>query len=273
MLQEILKSLRELMPTSLAAYLPRVIVAVIVLLVFWLLWRATRRTVAYVANKGDLDKTLARFIETVVQYFLLVVAILTALSQVGVDVGAILASLGVVGLTIGFAAKDALSNLISGLFILWDRPFVIGDLIEINGLYGRVDNITLRSTRVVTVDGKMLAIPNTTVVNSTVASYTNFPNIRIDIDVTIGVDEDLGKVRGIFLDLVKGDDFLHEPAPKMVVTALNDYNVGVEFRAWIKDERDHIRARFALREAIYEALRSANVDMPFETLEVRTKAA
>jgi small conductance mechanosensitive channel len=83
-----------------------------------------------------------------------------------------LASLGIAGLTLGFAAKDTLSNVISGLFIFWDRPFVVGDLIEMDGKYGRVEDITLRSTRVVTPDGKMLAIPNSAIVNSSVWSRT-----------------------------------------------------------------------------------------------------
>ena len=104
--------------------------------------------------RGELDSG------TAVKYTVLTVGVVSALGQVGINTGSLLASLGIAGLTIGFAARDALSNIISGIFIFWDRPFVIGDLIEVNSQYGRVDRITLRSTRVVTVDGRMLAIPN-----------------------------------------------------------------------------------------------------------------
>ncbi len=120
------------------------------------------------------------------KYVILSIALVSALNQVGVHTGSLLASLGVLGLTIGFAARDALSNVISGIFIFWDRPFVIGDLVEIEDKYGRVQAITMRSTRVVTPDGKMLAIPNNTIVNSTVASYTNFPHLRLDIAFGVG---------------------------------------------------------------------------------------
>ena len=255
--------LRQLM-----SYAPRAFTALLSLVIFWVVWRLIRRTIRFVTHRAELDQTLSRFIETVTQYVLMTIAVLTALSQLGVNVTAALTSLGVVGLTIGFAAKDALSNLISGLFILWDRPFVIGDLIEINGQYGRVDNITLRSTRVVTVDGKMLAIPNTSVVNSTVASYTNFPHLRIDVPVTVGVDEDLSIIRGHFQEVLKASQgFIDHPPPRMVVSALNDYNIELIFQAWIEDERTHIQVRFDLREALFERFRSEGVDMPYQTIQ------
>ena len=119
----------------------------------------------------------------------------------------------------------------------------------------------------------MIAIPNSVVVNSAVASYTNFPHLRLEIDVTVAVTEDLGRIRELLLGLVEGDGrFMADPRPDMVVTALNDYNVAVRFRAWLADEQQHIPVRFELRERVFETLRTADVDMPYETLEVRTRA-
>ena len=157
----------------------------------------------------------------------------------------------------------------SGLFIFWDRPFVVGDLIEMEGKYGRVDDITLRSTRVVTPDGKMLAIPNSAIANSTVASYTNFPHLRLEIDLTVGVGEDLSRIGEVFLGMVKDDKrFMDQPGAEMVVTAINDYNVAVQFRVWLADEKQHISGRFELRRRIFETMREAGVEMPYETLQL-----
>ena len=128
----------------------------------------------------------------------------------------------------------------------------------------------MRSTRVVTPDGRMLAIPNSTVVNSTVASYTNFPHLRIDIPVTVAVDEDLGRIEQLLLEYCKGvESCMTDPAPLVAVTALNDYNVGLELRAWIHDEREHVELRSRLRRGVFETLRGAGVDMPFETLQIQ----
>lgn len=233
-------------------------------LIFLLVRRALRRAI----ESERVDRTVGAFIETIVRYAFVVVAIVAILGELGVNTASLLGSVGILGLTIGFAARDALSNVISGLFILWDRPFVIGDLIEIDGAYGRVDRITMRSTRVVTLDGKMLAIPNTTVVNTTVASYTNFPHLRLDVDVTVGVEEDLGRVRRVLLDLCREPGLLESPPPAVVVTELGDYFVRLQLQVWIDDETRHVAMRFRLRERAFEALRAARVHMPYETIEL-----
>lgn len=250
-------------------WIPNLLAAIIVMTLFWAVWRGARRAANVVIRKAALDPTAADFIQTVLKYVFLTIGAVTALGKVGVNTASILTSLGVAGLTIGFAAKDALSNMISGIFIFWDRPFVIGDYVEVGGQYGRVDSITMRSTRVVTPDGRMLAVPNSTVVNTTVASYTNFPHLRLDVSFTVGVTENLQRVRETALAVCRDNELLmSEPPPKVVVTALNDYNIAMELRVWLSDEKKHIAERLTLREKLFEELRSAGVDMPFETFAV-----
>lgn len=155
----------------------------------------------------------------------------------------------------GFALRDTLLNIISGFLVFVDRPFTIDDLVEIDGQYGRVDKITLRTTRIITVDGRMLAVPNSIVMNKTVASYTNYPHLRIDIAVTVAVTENYD-VREILLALIRSNPaYISNPLPRVVVVKLNDYNVALELQAWLKDERDHIQQRFDLREAYSKHLR------------------
>lgn len=252
-----------------AAVIPDLVVGALSFFAFYVIWKIVRRAVEPLLNRAGIDKTARTFIQTTLQYVILAVGAVTALGQIGIDTTSVLASLGVAGLTLGFAARDALSNVISGIFIFWDRPFVIGDLVEVDGHYGKVEDITIRSTRVVTPDGKMLAIPNSTIVNTTVASYTNFPHLRLDVGVTIGVNEDIGRVRAILLSAAGSDnDFLADPAPEVVVKSLNDYNTEVELRVWLRDEQRHIAERYQLRERMYEALNLAGVDMPFETIKI-----
>lgn len=254
---------------AVSSFIINTLVGLLTYLVYYAIWLVLDRMVRLALLKTHRDETTTRFIQTALKYVVLAVGVTQALSAAGVDTGALLASLGIAGLTIGFAARDSLSNLISGLLIFWDRPFVIGDLVEVEGNYGRVENITLRSTRVVTVDGRMLAVPNSVIVNTTIASYTNFPNIRLDIDVAIGLKEDVGRVRDILLSVATKDpDIMDDPAPDVVVTALNDYNLSLQLRAWLDDERKHIPKRFELREKTYLALREAGIDMPFETISI-----
>ena len=252
----------------LGEFLIKVIIAGMVLIIFYLIWRILSRLTTS-RLKRHLDKTSVAFAETLIKFSIFGLAVVVALSSAGIQTTALLGSLGIAGLTIGFALRDTLSNIISGFLVFMDRPFTIDDLVEIDGNYGRVDRITLRTTRIVTNDGKMLAVPNAEIMNKTVTSYTNFPHLRLDVAVTVGVAEDLDAVRRVLLSQVQQDpDYMPEPPPSVVVTLLGDYKVELELRAWLKEERDHVKKRFALREKVYKALTAAGVDMPFETIQL-----
>lgn len=259
----------ENVSARLLAFGPHLGMALLYLLAFWLVWKVLNRSLQAIFSRAHLDVTIRGFILELVKYGLMMLGCISALGELGINTISLLTSLGVLGLTLGFAAKDTLSNLIAGLFIFWDRPFRNGDLVEIDGHYGQVQQITLRSTRIVTPDGKMLAFPNTSIVSDMVVSYTNFPHLRLDIPITIGVGEDIGRVRTLILEAVRHDpNYLAEPAPEVVVTALNDYNLALQAQVWIADERRHISLRHALREKLFVILRAAGIEMPFETLQV-----
>ena len=273
-IQNIFSQLQEIFsPTALstqfAQILTKLIIGTVVLAAFYIAWLIISPVLKMVFRRSRTNEMTSTFLSTLAKYTLLIIGFVTALDSMGIKVGAVLASLGIAGLTIGFAARDSLSNIISGILIFLDRPFVIGDIVEIENFYGRVEKITLRSTRIITSDGKKLAVPNTEIINKTVASYTNFPNLRLDIQVTIGVNEDIEKARQILFALVTNKpEFLGEPPPRLVVTALNDYNVALELQVWLKDERTHIEKRYKLREEDFTALRAAGIEMPFETFSI-----
>jgi small conductance mechanosensitive channel len=252
-----------------AELLADTVVAIVVFVAFYVFWLLLRPVLRRLMARTNVDETGVTFLSTVIKYGVLTIGLINAMSAIGINTGSVVASLGIAGLTIGFAARDAFSNLISGLLIFLDRPFVIGDLVEIEDKYGRVDQIKLRSTRIVTRDGKMLAVPNADIINKTVASYTNFPHLRLDISVTIGVNEDVEQVRQVLLALVTHDDsFMDTPPPRVVLTQINDYNLEVALQVWLRDEREHVEERYQLREAVLNALNAAGIDMPFETLQL-----
>ena len=146
---------------------------------------------------------------------------------------------------------------------------MIGDLIEVSDEYGEVRAITMRTTRIVTVDGKLVSIPNSVIVNSKIRSYTMIPHLRLDIDVTIGVNERIDEAREVILDIVRRDErFLKEPPPEVVVITLGDYFVKIALKVWLRDPRIHIPVREELREAIKNALDKAGIVMPYETIEL-----
>jgi small conductance mechanosensitive channel len=259
----------EILGAQIVDFTLNLIVALITFAVFYLGWLVVQPFLNAFFRRSNVDETAQSFIRTILKYTILLLGLVNALSIVGIDTAGFLASLGILSITIGFAARDAFSNLISGILIFLDRPFVLGDLVEVDGNYGRVDQITLRSTRIVTSDGKMLAVPNAEIINQIVTSYTNFPHLRLDVQVTVGVTEDLDQVRQVLFDVIQTDqDFIDDPPARVIVTQLNDYNVAMELQAWIRNERDHVEKRAEIKEKVFKALTEAKIDMPFETLRL-----
>ena len=252
-----------------ARVIPNVILGALVFAVFYLVYRAVSWIVSRLASRVGLERTAVNFIVIGFRFVILGTGTMAALQQAGVDVTSLIAGLGIFGIALAFAAKETMANLAAGLTILWDKPFVVGDLIEAADEYGEVRQVTLRTTRIVTVDGKLVSIPNSTIINSKTKSYTMEPHLRLDIDVTVGVNEDISKARQAMLAIVAGDKrFLPVPAPEVLVTGLGSYFVGMQLRVWLDDARIHIRVAAELRERVKRALDEAGVVMPYETLNV-----
>ncbi len=270
----ILERLREIFSadrigSSIAHFAPRLVIALVIFAFFYLSYRLLRFVLARVTRRAKVEPTAATFLLMALKYVVLIAGLVMALEELGLDVTTILEGIGIIGIALGFAAKDTLSNIIAGFFLFWDKPFVIGDLIEVSDEYGEVREITLRSTRILTVDGKLISMPNSVIVNSKVRSYTMSPHLRLDIDVTIAVYEKIAAAREAILAIVRGDQkFLTDPPPEVVVITLGDYYVKLELKVWLRDPRIHIPVREELREGIKNALDSAGIVMPYETIEL-----
>ncbi|MEZ5428291.1 MAG: mechanosensitive ion channel family protein [Pyrinomonadaceae bacterium] len=252
--------------------LENVVIAAIILLAFYILYRILRGVLVRIITRFELEKTFVSFLFLTLKYTIFIFAAVTTLDQIGLNITSLLAGLGIAGLALGFAAKDTLSNIVAGIFIFWDRPFYIGDLVEIEGEYGEVQDITLRTTRIVTPDGRMISIPNQNIAANKITSYTMFPHLRLDVEVTIGVEEKIAGAREKILEIVRDDPrFLKTPEPVVLVQELGNYYTKLELRVWLEDTKQHINVRAELREKIKDALDAAGVEMPFETLEILNK--
>lgn len=245
------------------------LIVAVTLLIFYIIYRILKSVFTRIISKFEFGKTIESFLLMALKYTLLIFAVVTALDQIGYNIATLIAGLGIAGIAIGFAAKDTLSNIIAGIFIFWDKPFYIGDLVEIEGEYGEVQNITLRTTRIVTPDGRMISIPNQNIAANKITSYTMFPHLRLDMGVTIGVEEDIENARRELLKIVEGDDrFLQDKEPVVLVKELGDYYTALELRVWLEDTKTHIPVRAELREKIFNAFNAAGIDMPYEKIEI-----
>ena len=177
------------------------------------------------------------------------VAILLALDVLGINVVPFVAGAGVAGIAIGFAAKDTLSNLIAGVLLIMDRPFEIGDRIEVwsapknSATWGDVIDIGLRATKIKTTDNIVIIIPNNEIMMRDIINYTTISeDIRVRIPIGVSYDTDINKAKAVILDVAKTPEWVvKDPPPVVVVKAFGESSVDLELRVWIKNARRRIQ--------------------------------
>jgi MscS family membrane protein len=220
---------------------------------------------------SDLDESLLPFVSKAMGVTVFILATLMAMSVLNIEITPLLATLGVGGIAIALAAQELLSNLFGAFAILSDRPYKIGDRIQIsNDLIGDVVEIGLRSTRLKTLDNRLIVVPNSDISKSNIINYT-LPDTRVRLDITVGIsyDADVDKASGILLDIAKTTTgALADPAPKVYVKGFGDFSVNLLMHVWISDFKlnldvaDHIYRETLKRFAVEK------VDIPYPTTSV-----
>ena len=256
--------------TQAVSFVPSLFSGIVLFLVFVLLYRLTQVPLRSVLGRAGIhEKLVDLLVGSIYKYTVIIVGLVMALDQLGVNVGAALAGLGVAGIAVGFAAQDSIANLISGFLIFWDKPFVVGDWISAEGRYGRVTNITLRTTRIRTPRNSFVVIPNKTIIDAILENNSKHGELRVDVPVGIAYKEDIAAAREVLLQAVsKLDDVASDPKPDVVVTQLGGSSVDLMLRVWI-DEAAHERRVFAaVIEAAKRALDAADIEIPFPHLQL-----
>jgi small conductance mechanosensitive channel len=163
--------------------------------------------------------------------------LLIAIAQLGIEVGPLLAGLGIAGLVIGFALQDTLSNFASGLMILIYRPFDVGDVIEGGGVMGKVDQMNLVSTMVLTFDNQMLIVPNKQIWGGVIRNVTHQDKRRVDMTFGIGYSDDIPKAEKVLAEIVTSQKkVLKDPEPVIRLHELGDSSVNFVVRPWSKTD-------------------------------------
>ncbi|MFN2432193.1 MAG: mechanosensitive ion channel family protein [Gemmatimonadota bacterium] len=248
---------------------PRVALALMVLLAFVGLSLVITLLLRRVFARTHLEKDVADLLLTLARYVVIGFGAMVALENLGFNVTSVIAGLGIAGIALGFAAKDSLANFIAGITILWDRPFRVGDRIDVAGSTGIVRKITLRTTRLDTVRNEVVILPNQTMVTEKIVNHTMRPSLRVDVPFGIAYGEDVKAAREVVLATVAGDDAVRpKPEPAVVVTELASSSVNMELRVWLKDPRTEIQARLRYLEKVKAALDAAGIEIPFPQVTV-----
>ena len=250
--------------TAAVAFLPRLVLAALILVLFWIGYRVTRPALHQAFKRAHFEDALIQLlVDNVYRSALIIVAVVIAAGQIGVNILPALAGLGVVGVALGFAAQDSVANMISGFLIFWDKPFRVGDYVTVQDQYGRVDEITLRTTRIRTPANSYVVIPNRKAIETTLINHSKHGGTRVDIPIAIGDGESIQKARQVLLAAVaKVDGVVHDPEPDLVVRGPGTVGTDLLVRVWIADAALDRPVFFRTVEACIEALDQAGVRTP-----------
>ena len=221
-----------------------------------------------VMRKQAVDKTLETFVCNLVRIVLLVVVIIAAIGQLGIQTTSFIAIFGAAGLAVGLALQGSLSNFASGVLIVLFRPYKVGDFIEGAGISGSVEQVQILTTILKTGDNKQVIVPNSQIMGSIITNYSANATRRVDMVIGVSYSDDLDKVRGTIQELVAADDrILDEPACTIAVSALADSSVNFVVRPWVKTS-DYWPVMFDLTEAIKKRFDKEGISFPFPQQDV-----
>jgi len=246
----------------------RLLTAGIILFVgFWLAGMISKQIRNLLPRTRRIDTTLAPLLSQIVRYGIMIITVVISLSQFGIQTTSILAVLGAAGLAIALALQGTLSNIASGVMLIWLRPFSVGDAIDAEGISGSVIEVGLFATELRTYDGVFIFVPNQRLWNAKIMNYSREPNRMVEVTIGVGYETDMGKARDVLLALAKKDKrVLVDPAPTMHVGTMGPISIQTVLRAWTKNG-DWWGTKIDLTEKGKAGLEAAGIRVPFSQFD------
>ena len=247
----------------------RLVAAAAILLLGWFAIKLIVNAVGKAVEKGGKQNTLfGNFVRNVTGKICWAVLLVVVLGKLGVDIGPIIAGLGVTGFILGFAFQESLGNLASGLMIAINEPFKIGDYVIVAGLEGTVIKMDMMAATLATADNKKVVIPNKSAWGSPITNFSALGRRRVDIKIGIDYSCDAAKAIKVALEaLPLVPNVLKDPAPSVTVASLDDSQVTLNIRPWSAGA-DYWTVYNDTQVAIKSAFEKNGIDIPFPQLTV-----
>ncbi len=210
-----------------------------------------------------LDRHRAVLIQRLIFYVVLALFIVSVMHELGFHIGVLIGTAGILSVAIGFASQTSASNIISGLFLLGERPFVVGDIIKFNDITGEVLSIDLLSVKLRTFDNLYVRLPNEQLIKSATTTLTRFPIRRYDLLLGVAYKEDLVQVREILMQVAEDNPLcLEDPAGMFIFQGFADSALSIQFSVWAKRE-NFLQLRNTIAEDVKAAFDRNNIEIPF----------
>lgn len=258
----------EMVTYWVTTYSVKILAALLILVVGKWLARRLTNLISKLMEKNKIDITLVRFLDSIIYYTLMVVIVIAAAGQLGINTTSFLTIVGAAGLAIGLALKDSLSNFASGVMLVLFRPYRVDDYVDIGGVAGTVVSISLFTTELKTPDNQKVIVPNAGITSNIITNVTANPIRRVDLVIGIGYDDDIKKAKEVIrCVLAEEKRILPAPEPMIAVSELADSSVNFVVRPWVKTS-EYWSVYFALTENIKLAFDANGISIPFPQQDV-----
>ncbi|GAA5218116.1 mechanosensitive ion channel family protein [Corallincola platygyrae] len=264
----ILTTLTEKAAEMAVMYGPKLLLAIIVLLVGFSIIKGMLKVMDAALSRAKVEPTLGSFLHSITSVILKAILIIIFASMIGVETASLIAMLGAAGLAIGLALQGSLANFAGGVLILLFKPFKAGDVIEAQGYLGRVREIQIFNTILLTMDNQKVVVPNGMLSNGCVKNLFCEPQRRVDLTFGISYEDDIAKAKGILDALAIEDErVLTDPGHEVYVSAHADSSVNLLLRVWVNSD-DYWPVHFGLIEKVKLAFDQEDVTIPFPQRDV-----
>jgi len=250
--------------TSILLFARNLVVAILILVIGRILSKGAQRLIKRAASSGlQVDGTVTSLLRGIVRYGIFIVSVIMVLNVFGVNTASLLAVLGAAGVAIGLALKDTLGNIASGIIILFMGSYRKGDFIEFGAFMGTVQEITLFTTILETPDGIHISAPNSCIWGTPLRNYTRSGKRRIELSVGIAYSDSVDMAFQVMRDIIAAEPrLLKEPAPQVVLQALESSSVKITVRAWASTQ-DYWDVYWELNKTIKAKIEAAGLHIPF----------
>lgn len=219
-------------------------------------------------DKQKMEKSLQKFLRSIIGITLKLLLALSALSTLGLEVTSFVAILGAAGLAIGMALSGTLQNFAGGVMLLIFKPFKVGDFIDAQGYQGTVEEIQIFNTILITPDNKKIIIPNGGLANGSMTNYSAKPTRRVDLTFGIGYGDDVDHAKKVIHSIISGNDkVLKDPAPFVEVSELADSSVNFAVRLWV-NAADYWSVFFYMNETVYKEFDKEKLNIPYPQMDI-----
>lgn len=253
---------------SILGFIPTLLMAIIVFIVGFFLNKIILNLFAKGAEHSKLDQTVNKFLSSVIKIVVTAIVIIVVLSILGIPMTSIITVLGTMGVAVGLALKDSLSNVAGGVILLINRTLKVGDYVDIGGYSGTVDEVSILFTKITTVDNKDIFIPNGTVSTSAITNYSMEGNRRVDLVFGISYDNDHKKAISAINSVIEKHPLIVKELESFVrLGELGASSLNITVRVWTKNA-DYWTVYFDLIEQVKEKFDAENIVIPYSQMDV-----